>query len=206
MPLDRMSSLKERGRVKQAGMEWGAGFRRLRACRAGPRASLGPGVPCFPIAAVPVSGRTGSRTGRSRPAEPAPQASLRPGPRPESGGGGRRGVCGCGVRAPWAAPVRAGAWLRSSLPGSSRLAAAGHGAVRAGSGINPGHGHAARAGARPGGDHALPAAGPAHGPVLRSGRPGTGRVRRAGRRRRRRVAAGPRRAWRCCGPGCRGGR
>ena len=26
-------------------------FRRLRACRAGPRASLGPGVPCFPIAA-----------------------------------------------------------------------------------------------------------------------------------------------------------
>ena len=64
---------------------------------------------------------------------------------------------------PGAALLWAGAWLRSSLRGSRGCRPRGHGTVRvrAAGSIRPAAAPPG-AGARPGGDHALPESGPAH--------------------------------------------
>jgi hypothetical protein len=127
-----VSSLKERGRVKR-------GFTGLLPVfpavadmlnwPAGPVA-WGRGLPCSPAAAGPGERTGGSRTGRSLAGEAG--AVRRPGRsrlRADTrAAGDRRGVWLWWLRAPWAARVPAGAWLRSSLRVSPRLAAAGHGA------------------------------------------------------------------------------
>ena len=97
-----------------------------------PAGLLAAGAVVFPVPRllpIRVSGPGGSRTGRSPAAKPAPQASLTLlAASRSSGGGDRQGVWLWWLRAPWAAPVLAGAWLRSSLRVGPRLAAAGHGA------------------------------------------------------------------------------
>ena len=74
-----MASLKERGRVKRRVCGFLSGFPDgYGACRAGPRASPGAWGALFPgCCRSRVSGpvRVKDRAG-SRPAEPAPQASL----------------------------------------------------------------------------------------------------------------------------------
>ena len=160
-----MSSLKERGRVKRRVCGFLSGFPDgYGACRAGPRASPG-GLGCPVSRLLPVPGER-------------PRAGQGPGRVPAGGAGaagvldaegrdpiiGRRGTGGCvvvaagpmgssGAGAPgcghpsgWPAARGRGAWGWSArAAGSIRSTAAPRGA-----------------GARHGGDHALPAAGPAH--------------------------------------------
>ena len=158
--------LKERGRVK-AGM---AGFLPVSGRVAGtPRPAHGhlwALVPCFPDSCPSwVSGRAGQGPG----AQPWPRGGAAgvleaSGRDPIIGARGTEGYGCVRVRAP-SAVVNLGrsAWLRSSLRGGPRRAAAGHGAGPRGQRDQSG-GRPRRpgAGARHGGDHALPAAGPAH--------------------------------------------
>ena len=161
-----MSSLKERGRVKRrvlqvfcpcfptvAGMpDWPAGL-----------SAWGRGVPCFPAAADPGERPGGSKTGRSPAGEAGAAGVL------DAAGRdpiiGRRGTGGCAVVVA-AGPMGSsgagapGCGHPSGWPAARRPR--GMGLVRAGSGINQEHGPPRGAGARHGGDHALPAAGPAH--------------------------------------------
>src|SRR5579875_3672114 len=100
----------------------------------------GLGLPCFPGSCLfRVSSRAGSRTGRS-PAGVAGAAGVLEAagrdPDDRAAGGQKASWVWLRVRAPGAAPVLAGAWLRSSLRVGPRHTAAGHGAVRAGGGIN----------------------------------------------------------------------
>ena len=123
----------------------------------------GRGVPCSLIAAGPVE-RPVRVKDRAEPGRRS-RRRRRPGhggPRSDNRAAGNRRVCGCGC-GPDGQLRCWRAWLRSSLRVGPRLAAAGHGAGPRGqrdqSGARP---RRRGAGARHGGDHALPAAGPAH--------------------------------------------
>jgi hypothetical protein len=155
------------------------------------------------LAPLRVSGRAGSRTGRSPAASAVPQASLMRAARDPIMG--RREAGGCAVvGAPQCGPrVRAAPGCGHPF-GYSRLAGPegmGRSACRQRDQSE------ARPRRRSGGQtwgRSRAARGRA-GLILLAG-PGTGRGRRAARRTRRRAAAGRRRSWRCCGPPCRGGR
>ena len=136
-----------------------------RACRTGPRASpRGLGIPCFPAAADPGERlRAGQRTGRGLAGGAgaagvldAPDRDPVIGRRGTGGcvvvvaagpmGSSGAGAPGCGHPSGWPAARGRGAWGWSArAAGSIRSTATPRGA-----------------GARHGGDHALPAAGPAH--------------------------------------------
>src|SRR5438067_4804433 len=153
-----VSSLKERARVKRGFAGLLSRSARLATCWTGPRAlsagGLGPWSAFPRLLPVRVSGWEGQGPGGARPASPAPQGVLdASGREPIIGRRGQAGGRLWWLRAPWAALVLAGAWLRSSLRVSPRRGAAGHGAGPRGQRDQSDAAGAARGGARHGSDH-----------------------------------------------------
>src|SRR6266699_585708 len=162
-----MSSLKERGRVKR-------GFTGFCPCFGGVRGHAGlargpaaqPGAVVCPVSRllpIRVSGPVRVKgPGAAWPAKPAPSGVL------DAAGRdpiiGRRGTGGCAVVVAAGPMGSSGAGAPGCGHPSGRAAADGRGAwgwsARAAGSIR--RPAAARGGARHGGDHALPAAGPAH--------------------------------------------
>ena len=153
-----MSSGVLQGFYRVSGVRGHAGLARGPAAQPGAR-----GLPCFPAAADPGERPcAGQGPGAARPAKPAPSGVL------DAAGRdpiiGRRGTGGCAVVVA-AGPMGSsgagapGCGHPSGWPAADGRGAWGWSARAAGSIRRPA---AARGGARHGGDHALPAAGPAH--------------------------------------------